>query len=358
MRRMKVPSLSPQQEEVLGAQRITAEGPGTVLHDFDVLLRFIGTNGVETAGELLLRAVDSWRRIPKNGRKYSTEQRGSADLYKDIDYGRYNLAFLWLFGLVEVEQGAPLPKKTWCPAAVRHVPLGDALVTVLDHADLVADPLDIFAAIFGAGDEEDDDEEEDEGQQDDDGAGDDREAKSDQTDENDEAVTAIALDELQPVLRPYFPQWERALTLPPLEFREGVHVFKVVLKGWKVWRRFAVPDEATWDDFGDAIRRSLNFDDEHLWAFTISDGFSERVQITRGDAFDLSPDEGVNGSEVQIGGPPLRVGEPFPFVYDFGDSWTFEVVLERIDPPDPKLKRPKLLEKHGKSPKQYTEWDE
>jgi hypothetical protein len=245
-------------------------------------------------GELLVRGIESWRRIPKNGRKYSNEQRGSAELYKDIDYRRYNLAFLWLFGLVEVEQGAPLPKKTWCPAAIRHTQFGDALLTLLAHADLHTGQNDIFSAIFDFADDADEEE------------NDQRESGEDQAedegeDEEDQPGKAVALDELQPILRPYFPQWERALTIPPPEFRDGVHIFKVALKGWKVWRRFAVPEEVLWDDFGDAIRRSVNFDDDHLWAFTWTDRFGDEVQITRGEADDLGFTPSMSGAEYQVG---------------------------------------------------------
>src|SRR6185437_10947829 len=93
-----------------------------------------------------------WRGISKNGRKFSIKQRAGAWGYKELDYDRYNLALLWLFGLVEVEQGDPLPKKTWCPVAVRHVPFGDALLTLLGNAGLpmYADD-DFFAPVFNPG---------------------------------------------------------------------------------------------------------------------------------------------------------------------------------------------------------------
>ena len=44
--------------------------------------------------------------------------------------------------------------------------------------------------------------------------------------------------------------------------------------------------------------------------------------------------------------------------YDFGDNWHFTVKLDRIDPPDPKLKAPRILESHGKAPQQYADWDD
>ncbi len=45
-------------------------------------------------------------------------------------------------------------------------------------------------------------------------------------------------------------------------------------------------------------------------------------------------------------------------LYDFGDNWKFEVVLERIEPVNPKIRAPKVMESHGEAPEQYPSWDE
>jgi hypothetical protein len=46
------------------------------------------------------------------------------------------------------------------------------------------------------------------------------------------------------------------------------------------------------------------------------------------------------------------------FVYDFGDNWRFKIELERIDPPNAKIKKPRVLESHGKAPQQYRDWND
>jgi hypothetical protein len=320
---LKTKPLTSEQEQLLRSQEITADAPGAVLHDFDVLLHFVGINGIKTSGELrllplaalaelnsamreplrldlnraqlrsypnlsalhilgrasgllmpqgggkdmrlaidpellaqwvdfnpverycmllevwllhgqpemvghrggpdsfLLRAIDVWSRIPKGGKKYSAAQRGSADGYKDIDYDRNNLGFLWLFGLVTVEQGTPLPKKTWCPAAVRRIPFGDALLSVLANTGMPRVNEDgVFEVPFTSDGAEAEDED----------------AVSDGTTEK-----PVSLDQLQPALSPYFPGWRKTLTIPPPEFRDGVYVFKVSLAPGKVWRRLAMP---------------------------------------------------------------------------------------------------------------------
>jgi hypothetical protein len=63
-------------------------------------------------------------------------------------------------------------------------------------------------------------------------------------------------------------------------------------------------------------------------------------------------------SEVRIGELPLQVGASMTYNFDFGEDWRFEVRLERVDPTDPKLQKPVLVESHGKAPQQYPNWDE
>jgi hypothetical protein len=61
--------------------------------------------------------------------------------------------------------------------------------------------------------------------------------------------------------------------------------------------------------------------------------------------------------EVLVGDTPLKVGQAMTFVFDFGDWWEFEVVLERVDP-GMSLKKPVVLEAHGEPPDQYPGWDD
>ncbi|WP_260446180.1 MULTISPECIES: plasmid pRiA4b ORF-3 family protein [unclassified Nostoc] len=60
--------------------------------------------------------------------------------------------------------------------------------------------------------------------------------------------------------------------------------------------------------------------------------------------------------QVQIGDVSLEPGGKMTYLYDFGDNWKFDVQLEAINPPDNKIKKPKILEVHGNAPQQY--WSE
>ena len=42
--------------------------------------------------------------------------------------------------------------------------------------------------------------------------------------------------------------------------------------------------------------------------------------------------------------------------YDFGDNWRFDVKLERIEPAG-RIKKPRIVESHGKAPEQYPQWE-
>jgi hypothetical protein len=61
-------------------------------------------------------------------------------------------------------------------------------------------------------------------------------------------------------------------------------------------------------------------------------------------------------TEVRVGELPLQPGDKMIFLFDFGDNWEFDVQLEEIQPPNAKIKKPKILERRGEAPSQY--WNE
>ncbi len=84
--------------------------------------------------------------------------------------------------------------------------------------------------------------------------------------------------------------------------------------------------------------------------------YRDRFGVTV-EAHHPSMDEGPFTDEVELGTLPLEPGHTMLFEFDFGDCWQFEVTLERVDPPD-KRKVPRILESRGKAPEQYpdAEW--
>ncbi len=409
----KTPSLKPEHQEVLHNQRIDENSPGTILRDFEILLDFIGSQTIKVSETynllpimllpelnarlthpiqigikrpqqksyphinglyLLLRATGlafvegtgtkqtlvldntilrSWRSLSATER-YCTlleawiirsrpeivgEDRGWFDLpipkcsqffqqiparglkvagNKEMDRllvyypGFYTLALLELFGFVSIEHGTPEKGKGWCITSVHRTAFGDALLQLL---------LNLFEA-----------------------------SEYQWTYESD---MNTPFGELQPGLRPYFPEWRNNLAIPKSEFQDGLYIFKVSL-GRDIWRRIAIPAKSDLDSLSSTILDAFDFDYDHLYYFAYKNRFGVTMRINH----PYMEDEPPLTTEVRIGDLPLKPGASMVYLYDFGDNWEFDVKLERIDPPDRKVKKPAILETHGESPEQYPNWDD
>jgi hypothetical protein len=246
-------------------------------------------------------------KIPSEGLQIA----GSRDMEDSLRYWPklYNLALLELFGLVTVQPGPLIEGEGWQIERVWRTPLGDALLAVLVNF-MQQNYMEML---------------------------------------NYDEPSEIPFGILQPALQPYFPQWQNNLSFPTVEFLDGVYVVNVSLWGGEIWRRIAIPGALTLDDLAIAIIGAYNFDYDHLYQFSYPNRFGALKRITH-----PYMDESPATTEVQIGELALQPGALMEFVYDFGDWWQFTVTLEKIEPVDLKLTGPKILKKHGKSPKQYS----
>lgn len=251
-----------------------------------------------------------WSSLPPEGKVFDTEESRQGYIW-GIQRTFYHLALADLFGLMNVDL-PDAPTSSWHLTGLTPLPFGDALFSVLSRAESLA---------WGG-------------------------SISPEEDEGGEA----GFGSLRPLLQPYFPAWRNTLVLPEEAPREGVFVFKVSLGG--VWRKIAIPSGATLADLANAILNSVNFDDDHLYAFTYRNRFGAEVGANH-----PFMDEGPWADDVAIDTLPLKPGEKMSFLFDFGDKWRFDVKLERIDPPAPRMKKPRILERHGKAPKQYPDWE-
>jgi hypothetical protein len=251
-----------------------------------------------------------WSDLPAQASHYTAKYAESGYLPK-LGRDLLSAALMDLAGLIEVENHAK-PTTPWFPAAVRHSPFGDALLTVLARQQRG------WRAWVS----------------------DDGENEAEEPDEN---------GGWQPLLAPYFPEWRETLELPEEEFREGMFVFRVSLDR-EVWRRIAIPADCTLDDLVCTILRAFRFDSDHLYEYRFRDRTGAETRVCDPDC-----GEGPFGDEIQIGELPLETGHSMDLTYDFGDNWHFDVKLERIDPPNARLKGPRIVERHGKAPRQYCD---
>ncbi|WP_017326810.1 hypothetical protein [Synechococcus sp. PCC 7336] len=253
------------------------------------------------------RFATIWDNTPAKGTRY----RNYAE-QENLNYwpGGHNVALLHLFGFWQVTTGKPGKGKGWRVKQVKRLPLGDAVVELFRRATIANHYI--------------------------------WESKSDVT---------VPYGEMQSTFQPYFPEWQNCFALLQPDTREGVYTFKVSLGS--IWRRIAISSDRSLEDLAYAIRKSVDFDSDHLDMFEFADALGRQREITHpwSDSGDLST------SDVRIGEVPLQVGQVMTYIFDFGDWWKFEVCLESVDENASKHRYLKELDRHGEAPPQYPNWD-
>lgn len=148
-----------------------------------------------------------------------------------------------------------------------------------------------------------------------------------------------------------------------------IFIFKVALSGRKsIWRRIAARGSQTLDDLHEAIFDAFDRDDEHLYSFYFTrpgvkgrNRLRNAVEYTHPSAaedpgpFGEAPPNAAKKKLASLGLKPQQV---FLYLFDFGDEWWHEIIVEAIDAPTEKGKYPRILDKQGKSPPQYPDIDE
>jgi hypothetical protein len=164
---------------------------------------------------------------------------------------------------------------------------------------------------------------------------------------------------LQPAFQPWIPAW-RTVYVPGAATRTtGKFIFRAgFAPRWgsrSVWRRLAVPGGATLDDLADAVLAAFEFSDtEHLYEFSYRDRLGRQRKYNHPYC-----DDGPFASELDVQDMELPEMEVVEFLFDFGNTWKFELRLERIEPARAGGRRIALLESAGEAPPQYpeqTEW--
>lgn len=258
-------------------------------------------------GSRVLKAWTDLSKQPKTYRNYSEQDQ--------LNYwpGFHNLTLMQMFGWVELVCPRPEAGKGWRVKRVKPTPIGDAIATVALSA--------YYDQEFQWASESD---------------------------------FTLPWGDFQPYFQPYFPEWRQNLPAPqPPAHQTGTYIFKVSLG--KIWRRLSISSESTLEALGDLIRESVDFDSDHLDLFSFKDAMGRTVEIHH-PYNDWRDSKASN--EVLIGDLPLQPGMSMTYLFDFGDCWEFNVQLEEIQPGKPKRGSNKILERHGKAPEQYPNWDE
>ncbi len=125
-------------------------------------------------------------------------------------------------------------------------------------------------------------------------------------------------------------------TMPPRKSANStVYQFKVTLRDIKppIWRRIQVSSEITLAELHEIIQVTMGWFNSHLHVFEIQ-GIEYGQPAPEYD-WDVR-----NASKVKIN--KVITGESFKFryIYDMGDGWEHEILLEKLLPADPKGQYP------------------
>lgn len=101
-----------------------------------------------------------------------------------------------------------------------------------------------------------------------------------------------------------------------------LYLFKIQLLDIEpaIWRRFVVPAGITLDRLHDVIQIVMGWTDSHLHEFTIG-----RKRYTE---YPESKEDGLVCGRYRLGDLIKQKGRTFLYLYDFGDGWEHELILE------------------------------
>jgi hypothetical protein len=139
---------------------------------------------------------------------------------------------------------------------------------------------------------------------------------------------------------------------PPKISNKSVYEFKVQLDR-SCYRVIACAGKHTFEELHLAIQEAFDFDNDHLYSFFMDGKPWSRAAINHPYC-----EEPPFADEVLIGQVGLREKQTILYLFDYGDSWEFQVMLTAIHEADVPLKHPVILKTVGESPEQYPDWDD
>lgn len=128
-------------------------------------------------------------------------------------------------------------------------------------------------------------------------------------------------------------------------------VFKVAL-GWnrRIWRTVELLESQTLHDFHHIIQTAFDWDDDHLYAFFMTNKAWDRRESYGGPNSDMP-----SASRVRLNKLGLRPRQKFLYIFDFGDDLRHEITVVGQGTVDASAKYPRILQIRGEAPPQYGE---
>jgi hypothetical protein len=119
---------------------------------------------------------------------------------------------------------------------------------------------------------------------------------------------------------------------------------KVTLQGTEppIWRRFLVDKKTTFFVLHEIIQIVMGWEDEHLYEFKMK-GYKIGDAEELGD-FGSGDIKFVDDETATLEGMGLVLRNKFEYLYDFGDTWRHQILVEKFLPRDEKLKYPVCID--------------
>ena len=120
---------------------------------------------------------------------------------------------------------------------------------------------------------------------------------------------------------------------------------KVALRDTKlpIWRTVQVPGDVTLRQLHEVLQLTMGWENSHLHEFRV-DGVSYGEPDDDFDT-DVKDERLVRLARVAPG-----AGASLTYLYDFGDGWEHDVIVEKILPPEPRVRYPLCLAGEGACP--------
>jgi len=125
---------------------------------------------------------------------------------------------------------------------------------------------------------------------------------------------------------------------------QAVFQLKITLKGYKplIWRRVQIED-CTLDKLHEHIQTAMGWTNSHLHHFHVGKQLYGDPELMQENFEDMGYKDSTRTMLSQIV-PTDGKRFKFSYVYDFGDSWEHEIVVEEAADPEPGTSYPVCLE--------------
>ncbi len=122
--------------------------------------------------------------------------------------------------------------------------------------------------------------------------------------------------------------------------KQSIYQLKISIKGAKppIWRRVLVEPTIKFSELHNIIQDMFNWEDYHLYMF-----MSKKASYTSRESLEevmFGGNKELPSDEYSIKTELNDIKDNIKYIYDFGDSWKHDIVLEKILPYDSKINYP------------------